>query len=328
MESKVFEYIDITDPIHLATNTERAEEDYILVKAKSCEKVPIKNWDPPAYCYTRRFQNYEKELFNFEVKKDDVWVSSFPKSGTTWCQEMVWLICHGLDFSAAKSEPLSTRFPFLEVSLIHDTKGEINSFERARDMPSPRFIKTHLAVSMLPKQYWDVLPKTVHIHRNVKSVALSYFHHSKRIFYRGTKEEFIRSFMKDLQFYSPIHAHVIGYHSLKNCRNILFLKYEDMKSNLRGCVETVCRFFDRSYSDEELDLLCQHLSFDSMKQNLACNYEDKNNDAWESKSRDERFIRRGEIDSWKDELSLEIVEELNQWTNDTVKNLDQMHLFL
>ncbi|XP_058454307.1 sulfotransferase 1B1-like [Malaya genurostris] len=328
MTSALFEYKNITDPIHLATKVERAEEDYILVKPKSYENVPIENWIPPAYCYTKRFQSYEDNLFNFEVRKDDVWVSSFPKSGTTWCQEMVWLICHDLDFKAAKSEPLRTRFPFLEVSLIHDTLDELNSFERARNTPSPRFIKTHLPVSMLPKQYWEVLPKTVHIHRNVKSVAVSYFHHSKNIFYKGTKEEFIRSFMKDLQFYSPIHNHVTGYHKLTNCKNILYLKYEDMKSDLRGCVETVCRFFNRSYDDAALDLLCEHLSFDSMKQNLACNYENKDDHGWQSKHCDERFIRRGQIDSWNEELSKEMVEDLDRWTRNNVQQENLLNLFI
>lgn len=54
MESQPFEYIEISDPVHLETRTECAEEDYILVKAKSAENVPIKDWHPPAYCFTNR----------------------------------------------------------------------------------------------------------------------------------------------------------------------------------------------------------------------------------------------------------------------------------
>lgn len=63
-----------------------------------------------------RFSRYEEELLDMEVKPDDIWVASYPKSGTTWSQEMVWLICNDLDFDRAKSESLRTRFPFLEYS--------------------------------------------------------------------------------------------------------------------------------------------------------------------------------------------------------------------
>lgn len=272
-----------------------------------------------------------------EVKPDDIWVATYPKSGTTWTQEMVWLICNDLDFDRAKSESLRTRFPFVDVSLIHDLPNDESSFERVKNLTSPRFIKTHLPVSMLPKQYWKVRPKTVHVSRNVKSVAVSYYHHSKNYFYRGTKEEFIRSFMKDLEFYSPIHSHVIGYRSLDNasCSHILYLTFEEMKRNLKATILKVCDFFGRSYGDEQIAQLCEHLSFDSMRANKACNYEDKDNPAASSsssvddeKAPDERFIRRGQLDGWRDELSPELIEELDQWTRRQVQDESHLKLFL
>lgn len=35
-------------------------------------------------------------------------------SGTTWTQELVWLVANNLDFENAKSIPLTDRFPFFE----------------------------------------------------------------------------------------------------------------------------------------------------------------------------------------------------------------------
>lgn len=51
---------------------------------------------------------------NMNIYEDDVFVCSFPRSGTTLTQEMVWLIMHDFDFEAAKSEVLDNRFPELE----------------------------------------------------------------------------------------------------------------------------------------------------------------------------------------------------------------------
>ena len=62
------------------------------------------------------FTRIEKDL-EFPIMKfliDDIWVTTFPKSGTTWVQEMVWLISNNLDFGTALSISLDERFPFIE----------------------------------------------------------------------------------------------------------------------------------------------------------------------------------------------------------------------
>jgi len=65
----------------------------------------------PDYAY-----NAEK-LYNFEPRKEDVWIMTFPKSGTTWMQEMVWLLTHNNDFEKAKTS-LHVRSPFFEMAYL------------------------------------------------------------------------------------------------------------------------------------------------------------------------------------------------------------------
>ena len=69
-------------------------------------------------CYSRD----EKEISKLSVRDDDVWISSFPKCGTTWTQEMVWNIVYGLDFKTAKSVNLEERVPVLELTGITETR--------------------------------------------------------------------------------------------------------------------------------------------------------------------------------------------------------------
>lgn len=117
-----FEYINITDPTWLETCHQIEQDNYILVKPKDYSKVPIDipNWKPLPYCTTTLFRRYEQDLLDFEVKPDDIWIASYPKSGTTWTQEMVWLICNDLDFEKARSTVLRDRSPFLEQVLLID----------------------------------------------------------------------------------------------------------------------------------------------------------------------------------------------------------------
>lgn len=96
--------------------------------------------------------------------------------------------------------------------------------------PSPRFIKSHLPVALLPDRIWSVKPKMVYVRRNPKSVAVSYYHHYVSIYgCTATKEQFMRAFLSDQILSSPYHQHVIEYHHLDYPDNLLHLCYEDMK---------------------------------------------------------------------------------------------------
>lgn len=60
-----------------------------------------------------RYAEMAEEILNWEVYDSDLWISSFPKTGTTWTQEMTWMIGNNVDIEGGK-ENLGVRFPFLE----------------------------------------------------------------------------------------------------------------------------------------------------------------------------------------------------------------------
>lgn len=69
---------------------------------------------PEKYFFPYKYQSEAQNYYNFQARPSDVWVITFPRSGTTWTQELVWLVANGLDFATAKKVPLTTRFPFFE----------------------------------------------------------------------------------------------------------------------------------------------------------------------------------------------------------------------
>ena len=88
--------------------------DYVEVTLNDKSGYPIENGDIRPTIMTEKYRSFAEKVKNFKVYEDDIWVITFPKCGTTWAQEMVWLIANDLNFDVAKRVDLNRRFPFLE----------------------------------------------------------------------------------------------------------------------------------------------------------------------------------------------------------------------
>lgn len=72
-----------------------------------------KDWSTRDLGNTTHKEFYDK-VHNLEVLSDDVWLVTLQKCGTTWMQELLWLVLNDFDFESAKKEHLEIRSPFLE----------------------------------------------------------------------------------------------------------------------------------------------------------------------------------------------------------------------
>ncbi|KAG5678030.1 hypothetical protein PVAND_007737 [Polypedilum vanderplanki] len=285
--------------------------------------MKIKDNDTDNYCIMpKKFvDTCLDRIKNFEVFEDDTWIVTYPKCGTTWTQEMVWMILNNLNYEQAMKEDLYKRSPFLEWA------GIINNFDMdfvdiCQKLSRPRLIKSHLPLFLLPDQLWTVKPKIIYVARNPKDVAVSFYHHHCHLHaYKGTKEDFFEAFAKDLTLYYPFNSHVLEFWKIRNNSNILFLFYEDMKKDLENEVKKTMEFLGKKYSQDEIEKLCKHLSFDSMKQNKMINKNDEirmlKEAAGEKYSEEEfSFIRKGQVGAYKSEMSAEQNQMLDDYCND------------
>merc|ERR1712071_218459 len=279
--------------------------------------------DPGQFVLTPKFAESASVFRNFPTRSDDVWVVTFPKCGTTWTQEMVWMITHNCDVEAAK-EKLQIRSPFIEWPTLPQTGAPVlMNFEKIDAMASPRVLKSHLPFYLLPPHLVDTC-KVVYVARNPKDVIVSYFHHHRLVNcqnYTNDIDKFAEYFMNDELYYSPFFGHILEGWAKRDHPNVLFLFYEDMKRNLRGEIEKVCKFLGKSLSDEQLELLTKHLHFDNFSKNRAVNYETTKEEGFANDTGN--FIRKGKTGDWKNHFTPELNRRLDEWI---AKNLQATDL--
>ena len=276
------------------------------------------------------FIKYAKTIHEFEIYDNDVWISSFPKCGTTWTQEMVWCIINNLNFDNAKKTALDQRVPFFELGpitekefanvTIGDNSGSINVVEK---MNSPRIVKTHLSWQMLPEKLKsNQNAKIVYVTRNPRDACVSFHNHWKVLSgYRENFETFAEAFLNDIAgFYSPFMQHVLEYWNMRHSENVCFITYEEMKTDLAAVIRKVGRFLGHPVPDDKISSLVEHLSFETMKNNKAVNKEEflqayqkvlKNKNKTDTVS----FMRKGEVGDWKNNFTPELEKKFEEWEN-------------
>uniref|UniRef100_A0A8D8K999 Sulfotransferase 1C2 n=4 Tax=Culex pipiens TaxID=7175 RepID=A0A8D8K999_CULPI len=225
-------------------------------------------WSPVHCVMPGRYREFADRIRNLTIFEDDVWIVTFPKAGTTWTQEMVWLIDHDLDYEMTSKVILKERSIYLELFTIFTNFEVRDTVTQAEQMPRPRHIKSHLPLALLPKQLWTVRPKIIYTARNPQDVATSLMHHYKYLQgFRGSQQDFFDGVLADRLDCCPMVRHVTEFWRVleQHGDHVLFLHFEDMKRDLAAVIRKVCEFFGKVVSEEQVEKLKRHLSFESMK---------------------------------------------------------------
>ncbi|KAJ8722509.1 hypothetical protein PYW07_003689 [Mythimna separata] len=300
------------------------------------------------------FKNYMQDaanIYNMPLRPTDVFVATYQRSGTTLSQELVWLVANDLNYEKAAEIPLTHRYPFLEGFMFFDEVIlqrvcddmmktdenfnrekflEMSSFLAkpvtpllaAASMNIPRFIKTHLPMSLLPPKILDTA-KTVYVARDPRDVAVSCYHQA-RLFkmrsFQGEFKDFWKLFVKDLYTLTPFFEHVKDAWEKRDDPNMLFLFYEDLSKDLPASIRRVADFFGKQLNEEQMNRLCDHLSIENFKNNTSVNFEDLRDSG--VLANDETFIRKGKSGGWRDYFDYEMTQQAERWIEDNLRDTD------
>uniref|UniRef100_A0A670IZ48 Sulfotransferase n=1 Tax=Podarcis muralis TaxID=64176 RepID=A0A670IZ48_PODMU len=173
----------------------------------------------PGHLHTQASLNFAS---TFQFCSSDVLLVTYPKSGTTWMQEILTLIYSKGDPQPAKNIPNWTRNPWLE----HTYFSKI-----LRETEGPRLLTTHLPYRVLSASLRKAKPKVIHLTRNPKDVAVSFYHFCRMAKFfpdPGTFDEFLLNFLDGAVHYGSWFEHTRGWLSCKEELDVFYITYEEL----------------------------------------------------------------------------------------------------
>jgi hypothetical protein len=267
----------------------------VLGAATSALDVAVRNLDN-----ARRIANFLRGRMELEVRATDVFISSYPRSGTTLTQWILYLLTHDEQPDPAHLTKVS---PWFERSLAI---GELAGSDLER-FPSPRVFKSHL-----PRQWLPDGARYIYVERDGLDVLVSYFHFYRAYLgFEGSLDEFHRRFMDGRVQYGSWFEHVAEWRERASDPDVLIVRYEDMLSDRKASIERMVEFLGWERDERRVDRAVIESSFDAMKRRESV-FDHATALLLERGVSPESFLRAGESGRGPSELTDAQVREIRE----------------
>jgi hypothetical protein len=202
----------------------------------------------------RRIANFLRGRMELETRPTDIYISSYPRSGTTLTQWILYLLTHD---EQPDPDHLTKVSPWFERSLAI---GELTADDLA-SFDSPRVFKSHL-----PREWLPDGARYIYVEREVEDVLVSYFHfYQAYLGFRGSLEDFYRRFVEGRVQYGSWFEHVAGWHEHADDPDVLILHYEELLADRKGSIAKILEFLGWDRDERSVDRAVIESSFDAMK---------------------------------------------------------------
>ncbi|KAG1651020.1 Sulfotransferase 1C2 [Nymphon striatum] len=260
-----------------------------------------------------------KKSLSYEPDPSDVFLATYPKCGTTWCQAIVDLLMNDGESTITGLQVMfNTLMEHFEEASSHFLEYFAGK-EGIKQLPKPRWVKTHLPFDLAP---YNNETKYICVARNPFDCCVSfYFHqHGLNIYdYNGTFDEFFEIFINGQVDMGDYFHHVNSWYAHKDDENILLLTYEEMKEDAAKAVIKMGNFIGGKCAElvkdeAKVSDIVTKTSFDSMTKFNAL-LKDKP----EICKEDFKFMRKGKVSDFRNYFKKEQYDRLKEKYDSALK---------
>ncbi len=245
--------------------------------------------------------NFIRYKLVFGEKDDDIYIITYPKSGTTLMQMLLYQLTTdgNVDFNH-----------IYDVSpwIKNDAFKHINP----RTLDSPRLIKSHDSYSDFDRA---IKGRFIYVHRNGMDVAVSQFYQIKNYMNPDiTFEKFLDDFF-DTKGYNYF-TFTRQWRDNKKGLPIMYISYEAIIDDFESTLKQIAEFLKIPVNDKDIPRIKERCSFDFMKK-----HEEKfGEQPPEKKMVYDQFIRRGTKNSGETYFNTEQKNKFIEYHNKFIKD--------
>lgn len=262
---------------------------------------------------------------HFQPHKNDIFLVTPPKSGTTWLKAIIYaLLNREIHHPQDPHHPLLSKTPHQLVPFLELLEpSEYDSISNSSDS-STRIFGSHIPAGCLPISVIEddssFNCRIVFLCRDIKDTFVSLFHFINLQHGNASSNSLENAFAlysRGVSGFGPVWDQILGYwkESLARPNKVLFMRYEDIKSEPHFELRRLALFLGKPLSQVEessglLDQIISLCSFDNMKK-LEVNKSGKTFGL-----KNHTFYRSGEVGDGKKCLTADMAARLDQITEE------------
>lgn len=234
-------------------------------------------------------------LANFKPRPSDILITTAPKAGTTWMQQILHQL-HRPGHSHFTS--IDEVVPWLERPRANSSTEQRLAYYET--LTNPRIFKTHCTYPQTPGAH---IVRLILSSRDPRDCCVSFYHHimdmtdearaQVNITAPTSFDEYFDRWMK----FGSWFRNIASWWPHKEDRNVLWLRYEDMKRDLPSSLNYILNFLEWQRTPQEIEKILHYSSFEWMKAHSDKFSNQLNHDTPSFKPGG--FIRKGKVGDYK-----------------------------
>jgi hypothetical protein len=253
----------------------------------------------------RRWGRLLQYRMEYEGSPDDLFIVTYPKSGTTWLQMIVYqLTADGaMDFTHIyEVSPYLDEIMIPQGRKISDLRG------------TPRVVKSHLRYHDIPRGPG----RYIYGIRNGLDVAVSSHHQIRNwvpAYRQCSQGEFFSRFLAGRIPFGNWFEHVAEWLRNEDRLNVLVVSYEELSADLEAGVKRIADFCGITIDPAAMPRILERCSFAFMREHKA------KFSIRLPKPADPDIVRQGQVGGWREELDARAASEFQEACDRRLRDL-------